>query len=826
MHLSIKTHDLLIFRLSLLSMMMGVASVDIHAATDDNDIVTLDTVVSIGNRVNQKTIVEAPVPIDVISREQIEQTGFTALKDVLAQLVPSFQVVTSRRGNTFAAVTRPAGLRGLTGGYTLVLVNGKRRHPSSLVSADGVVTERWNVADLDLIPASAVERIEVLRDGAAAQYGSDAIAGVINLILKSSDQGGEAVTTIGSRYHFAADEPDNGQLYQQTLNYGFALPNDGVLNISLEAKKENNTVRSPEATQRFFPEGDAREDTVYRRVQRHGLPKVENIYFSYNYKQLLGEEQDLELYSFGTYGQREGENSTSYRFPYTTGNIIELYPNGVSPTYTFNERDYQLVAGLQNTDTNGWKWDISSSYALNDIDHGGKNAQNPSFGPDSPIQFHSRTTNYSQWVNNFDLSRKIDFGWRAPLQFATGIEYRHEKHENIAGDEAAYANGGYIFPEGHPLAGQAALAGAVGQTLIIPEDEINLSRNVYAGYIDLGLDITDQWYLALAGRYENYSDSAGDTLTGKVTTRYDFTPAFAVRSTISNGFSAPSLGQIAFASTSTSRRLLADGSWSQEFAKFLSVENPIAQQLGAKPLTPVESTNYSLGFTFTPSNKVNIAIDGYIIDINDRILSSESLSGSYVRNLLNEAGFPHITTVSYMVNGLDTRTKGLDLVANYNEDYGKLGKVKYNLGFNWNKTSVKNVVSTPKELEAAGLNLFGRNVLNSITDAIPETNLSLGADWHIGKFNSTLRFTRYDRVTFPGVTEVTDQHYSAKWITDLDIGYRINKNIHFALGANNLFDVYPDKNTIEDKTGLPEYGTVSPFGYFGGFYYGRLTLNF
>ncbi|WP_397452338.1 TonB-dependent receptor plug domain-containing protein [Pseudomonas sp. NA-150] len=798
----------------------GYALSAAQAADDDK---TLDAVIVTGSRGSEaRTVTSSPAPIDVISAQQLEKTGSSSLRTALEKTLPSFSQRPSGTSND--SIARPYSLRGLNGSNVLVLVNGKRRHNSAVINLDSTAAYGTNPVDLDMIPISAIDHVEVLRDGASAQYGSDAIAGVINIILKQNDNGGSVSTSYGEYY-----KGDGGTI-RQTLNKGLSLPNDGFFNLSLDAKSQQTAVRARDATGSFYykqPDGsaDPREATADKDVQKNGLPKIQAINVGYNAELPLSD--DLTLYSFSTLSQRDARGGQNFRRPNSTNIIPQIYPDGTAPFYTLKEDDYQVAAGAKGLAAN-WNWDLSSTFGRDKGHSGADDTLNASLGPSSPTHFNTYTSEFDQWTNNLDVTRAFEVGLAKPMQVSWGLEYRHERYKTVSDDELSYLNGGYIYPSG-PLAGQPAAVGAQGAITLTPDDAGQASRNSYASYVDLGFNPTEKLYVGVAGRFEKYDDSSGDTRSGKLALRYDFTPTFAIRGTVSNGFRAPSLSQSVYAQTSNQYNTV-NGVAQFIQAKTVRVDSQLAKALGATDLSPEKSQNLSLGFTYKPVPQANVTLDAYQIAIKDRIALTGFLSGKGVDQILQAEGFAPGYQLKYFTNAADTTTRGIDLVTDYRVDYGQYGNVKYGLAFNYNKTQLDSIKSTPAALTAAGSNLvlFDRVAQGYLTVANPKTKLILSSDWNIGKFDINTSVTRYDKVTARDTNPTYDVTYGAKWLTDLDIAYGLTKDLTVAVGANNLFNVRADNNAFPqgDINGFPRFGSISPFDPYGGFWYTRLAYNF
>lgn len=782
-------------------------------------------IVVTGSRGQPRTVTSSPTPIDVIGGDQLGRlAGSMPLRDVLSQLVPSFQAQ-QVGSSSFDSVARPAGLRGLSGVHVLVLVNGKRRHNSSLINLNsGNVSAGANPVDLDLIPASAIDHIEVLRDGAAAQYGSDAIAGVINVILKSNTSGGAASIEGGQRYGQDGSGSD-GETIQAAISHGFRLGEDGSLTVSVEAKRQQATVRNSDITGAFyFPvngAADPRDLTVNRRTYQGGLPQIRSIYGSESSKLPIG---NVELYTTVTAGYREARVGQAGRRPNSTSDIIAIYPDGFTPYYTLHEFDFQATGGLRG-DLAGWNIDLSSTYGRNYARNGADNSLNASLGAASPTKFNTFSSAFDQWTNNLDLTRRYEvFGGRA-LQVSAGLEYRYESYVTKALDTASYINGGYVYPVATPLiGGQPGAVGAQGAIVVRPEDQANIKRNSGAAYLDLALDVTDRLLLTAAGRYEDYDDSSGHVWSGKVAARYKVADWLSLRGAFSNGFRAPSLAQQGFAQTSTQFNLVG-GTYQMIQSKVVQTGSPIAVALGAQPLRPERSRNYSLGFAFTPMSALSVTVDAYQIDLDNRITMTGLLSSAGVRAILKANGFSGDQYVRFFTNALDTRTRGVDVVGSYVHSFDGFGRFRGTVGFNYNQTDIRRIAPTPSQLSGLGLTLFDRQTQGYFTVGTPKTKLILGVDWNLGKFGVNAKETRYGGFKLLNNTASLDQSYGAKWITDLEVSYQVLERARLSVGAYNIFDVYPDKNTVGSSIGGSIYGSNSPFGAYGGYYYARLSLK-
>ncbi|NIE73646.1 TonB-dependent receptor [Pantoea sp. Tr-811] len=783
------------------------------AASNDDQATTsaqLGTVIVTGNRGSEKrTVTTSPVPIDVISAKQLQETGKPGLMEALSATVPSF-TLPEKTGWDASGMARAPSLRGLNAAQVLVLVNGKRRHTSATLNISGIHAGAAPT-DLDLIPISLIDHVEVLRDGAAAQYGSDAIAGVINVILKA-DESGTSVTNVGQGYD------GKKQTVQQSLNKGFEIGNGGILQLALDARSQNDDNK---ASANGYSYAEAYEKAGKATYGGYGTPKINLLTLGYNAE--LPVSDDLTLYSFTTYSHRKAEQGQNFRLPTITNTITtgpNGYPAGYTPTWYIDEDDFQAALGGRG-EIGEWAWDLSSTYGRNAALQGTTHNQNPSLGEATPNHFESGTWIATQLTSNLDLSRSFDIGLEKPLDLAVGLEHRKETYQVRDGDWASWANGGYCRAPG-----DCAASGAQVTNGISPAEATSTSRNSVASYIDVGFNPLPQWYLGGALRYEHYNQGVGATRSGKLTTRYDFTPEFAVRATVSNGFRAPSLANSLFSARSTTYGVV-NGVYQSINYGVLPVESGAAQALGATALKPERSTNFSLGATFQPNERLSFTADAYVINVRDRITLTGTLLGPEVTQTLLANGIDSTTGGSYFTNGANTRTKGLDLVGNYDQALGNWGKVKWTAAFNWNQTDI---LSYKENVSIQGANyaLMDRQARNFITDVQPNTKLILGANWQLDRWTSNLTLTRYGswREVNSAADRSLDREYKARWITDVDVGYQLTKDLNLAVGAQNLFDIYPERQNPSSKTMTKGYGAYSPYGFTGGYYFTRLTYNF
>ncbi|MBJ9976353.1 TonB-dependent receptor [Pseudomonas sp. S75] len=770
----------------------------------------LGTVIVTGNRGSEKrTVTSSPVPIDVISARQLQETGKPGLMEALSASVPSL-TLPEKTGWDASGMARAPNLRGLNAAQVLVLVNGKRRHTSATLNISGI-NAGAAPSDLDLIPISAIDHVEVLRDGAAAQYGSDAIAGVINVILKA-DTRGTAVSTVGQGYD------GKKQTVQQSLNKGMEIGHDGILQLALDARSQNDDNK---ASANGYSAAEALDRAGKVTYGGYGTPKINLLTLGYNAELPL--QDDLTLYSFSTWSYRKAEQGQNFRLP-TIVNTITTGPNGrpsgYTPTWYIEEYDYQAAFGAKGL-VGEWDWDLSSTYGRNQAEQGTWNNQNPSLGEATPDHFESGTWISSQLTSNLDLRRSFEVGLAKPLDVSWGLEQRRDTYQVQAGDRASWIDGGYCAAPGN-----CAASGAQVTNGISPAEASSASRNSYAGYLDLGFNPLAQWYWGAALRYEHYDRGIGATRSGKLTTRYELTPELAVRATVSNGFRAPSLANSLFSARSTTYGVV-EGVYQSINYGVLPVDSAAAKALGAEALKPEKSTNYSLGLTWQPSERLAFSADAYLIDVRDRITLTGTLLGSQVTQTLLANGIDSTSGGQYFTNGADTRTKGLDLVSSYDQNLGGAGSVKWTAAFNWNDTEILDYQQSV-DILGASYELMNRQARNLITNVQPHTKLILGGNWRLDRYRVNLGLTRYGtwREVNAANDRSLDREYKARWITDLDMGYQLTKDLELAIGARNLFDVYPERQAPSSKTMVRGYGAYSPYGFTGGYYFGRMTYTF
>lgn len=786
------------------------------AAEDEMMIVT-------GTRGIARTIAESATPIDVIGAVELERTGRFGAIAALNNLVPSFNAP-QRAGGGTATIIQTGGLRGLNPDQTLILVNGKRRHRTSLINAVSALYNGSVPVDLDLIPSSAIGRVEVLRDGAAAQYGSDAIAGVVNFILKDDREGGSVDFTAGQNINRS-----DGESYILNASLGTRLGDDGFLDLFGSARQQEISNRAVpiDRSIRLYPlingAPDPREATIDRLVTTNfGNFPVRGFTLGYNLEYNFG---DIEAYSFGTFGQRRSDLVFTYRTPRNSASLPQIYPNGFRPTLIIQEEDYEAAIGLRGQ-IGGWDWDLSSAYGKNRARQRGVETLNPSLGPTSPTELYVGALRSTEWVNSLDLTRSYDVG-AGKIQVSVGAQHRRETYAVLEGEPASYAAGNYTFVlDGvtvRPAPGGQAAAG------FTPDDAGSIARNNLAAYVDVAWDPTPSTTISAAGRFEHYDDASGDTLIGKLTARQEVTDWLSLRGAVSTGFRAPALAQQLFASTTGQFRTI-NGALNLLFIKTLPVESAAALALGSEPLQPETSTNLSAGFVLTPASGLTITVDAYQIKVKDRITITSTLTGPAVSAILVANGLSPDISAQYFTNAIDTRTRGVDVVATWKHGLGTIGDMNWNLGYNYNKTIITGIAANPPELASlgAGFALFDRRAQNNVTENLPRTKLLIANFTEIGDWSLNTRVNRFGGFNQFDNNVAQDRSYGAKWITDIELGWKATENLNIAVGANNVFNVYPDFDPIgfNPNLGAGFYATSGAFGFTGGFYYARVGVKF
>lgn len=789
--------------------------VQLDAATTE-----LESFVVVGSRGAQRSRYNSIAPVDVVKLSAMQlQMPQIGVNELLNQVVPSFNS-TRQSASDGTEHIDPASLRGLGPDQVLVLVNGKRRHTSSLINYQNTVGNGAVGTDLNAIPSSAIDRIEVLRDGAAAQYGSDAIAGVINIILKKNT--GLQVTTTGG-----ISSRSDGGLFNFSANYGAGLGKDkGYINFTFESNNRGKTTRTQNhdliifdqsALGNFFAydftenpaasrayddaqldaKGLTRDDFNFQVGDAKSMNNQGLINFGYKLS------SKTEVYANTSLSVRNGTGYGFRRLPSETSNVVaSIYPNGFQPTLNSNIKDFSFSAGVRQK-IGSWELDLSNTYGRNSFGYEVKNSNNSSMGSASPTEFNAGSHAFAQNTVNADLSHEIIRGQNT-INLAFGSELRFEKYSITAGDKESWNFYG-LEPNG--------VAGAQSFPGFTPENAVTANRNSIALYGDADFSFNQKLLLGAAARFENYSDF-GSTINGKLSGRYNFCQAFSLRGAISTGFRAPSLHQQYFSNFYSDIAQSGEGIINKGI---FPIGSDIAHAIGLPALKEETSVNYSAGFTTRPIKNLVITLDGYWINIKNRIVITSSITDPRIDALGAESG-------RFFTNAIDTKTKGLDIVATYTVPFASGNKLDFSLASNFTQTKISKY-HFPESL--SGLNqddYFGPDQQSLIESNYPKSKHIFTIDLNIKKFNFLVRNTYWGEVTRNGFPFGEVQVHKGKITTDLEAAYKITSSLSLSAGANNVFDVFPDQQVYSNSYfGVFKYAPVQ-MGVMGTFYYAKLIL--
>ncbi len=814
----------------------------VHAQEGGN----VDAIIVTGTRTTGLRAVDSPAPVQVLGADVLKRTGQPDLRDALAQNVPSFTA--QAFGGDTAAFNLSIKLRGVSPNHALVLVNGKRRHGTANVAVSGGPYGGGAAADLSLIPVTSIDHVEVLLDGAAAQYGTDAIAGVVNIIQKKNGSGGSINVNSGKYF-------DGGGLTADFMaNVGITPFDKAYLNLSFETKYHDFSFRgdldprvintgaagniSANLLPRFPGLVNAKDYPYVNRIV--GDAQTRSRTFTYNAGYEITPE--INFYTFGSYGYKFGQAYENYRVPTAITGVSPTdipFPLGFSPKEAITENDYSVAAGFDGV-VDGWNWDISTVYGKDHASVDVLASVNGSLYRDSstltrngtsPNTFHDGDFISSQWTSTLDLSKEFDVGLAGPLNVAGGAEYRKDMYAIRAGDPTSYYGTGAQSFFGYA-----------------PVSASHNTRNNKAVYLNLAAEVVEGLTVDAAVRHEDYSDFGGTTVY-KLTARYDFNDMFAIRGTASTGFRAPTLGEGFYAGIN-----VGPTSVSGVFAP----NSAGAKFLGASGLGPEESKNYSVGFVAHPLPGLTMTLDGYKIELTDRIVQTGNFFGynsnraviqsPSVLQALTGSGVtidPQIFTaasgsvgVVMFVNGLDTTTKGADFVATYPTDLGDYGRIDWALTANYNVTKIDRVAPPPTNVDQRVM-LLDAIAQATLTKTTPKYRAALSANWTYGQFGVHLKETligpSYNLSQDPLSANLLKTTIAKAGITDLEVSYSPIESVRVSVGANNLFNEYPNKvngtlrngQYLTNSSGyVTKYPTFSPFGINGGYYYGKVTYSF
>jgi iron complex outermembrane receptor protein len=784
------------------------AAPSVAAAQDE-----VDPIVVLGTRRSDLTALTSATPVDVVSADKLKSSGADNISAALQKLVPSFHFVQDNPSTSVQYAVKGASLHGLGPDQVLVLVNGVRYHLNSQLNTGYLGYGRGaQMVDIDTIPAAAIENVEILRDGASAQYGSDAIAGVINIKLKTNSSGGNAAIQAGSY------STGGGTRVSASGTAGFSLPHDGSLTISAEAALSGELDVGSVDTRQYYFTGDSREATVNRHWF-YGSGKYNKYGILANAE--LPINDTLTAFGFATATSRQNYGFANFRRPIDDGNVRSVYPNGFQPMQKVTSTDYDVATGLRHES------DVVGTTTFT-VEHGRSEAAiytwntiNASLGASSPTAGSSGSTISDSTNVSLDNTKDFAVSWLAsPLTVGAGLAYRHEGYEIVAGDSMTWINGGGLIADGTNAGKQAAL-GSQGASGFQPADAGTSGRDVAGGYVDLEAKLTDKLDIGLAGRSEHYSDF-GWTSNGKISGRYAFTPKIAIRGTASTGYRAPSIGQVNYSRTSG-----IFVSNVQYLQRILPADSAAAKALGAEPLRPEKSKNYSAGVVLQPAHGMVITVDAYQVKVDDRIVLTGTLSGTYVSSVLAAAGFPQLQGAQFFTNALDTKTQGIDVLVRKTFRFEN-SSLDLSAAFNTTSTHITRIAANPSQLSGANITLIDRQQKGFITKGQPNSKLVLSAAYSRDGWTVTPTVKRYGRYLFLDATvPARDQSFSSQWIADLNIQLPKYKNMQFSLGANNILDSHPDKQIVAARNPIvSEYSSLSPEGAYGTYYYMRMGLTF
>ncbi|REL27973.1 TonB-dependent receptor [Thalassotalea euphylliae] len=865
------------FRAGALALAVGAAlgTTPAYAFDDDAAVEEVEKIVVVGSRAAPRSIADSAVPVDIVGGDELGKSASSDMLDQLVSSVPSFNVRAQPISDA-ATLIRPVNLRGLSSDSTLVLVNGKRRHRASVIAFQGGgVNDGAQGPDISVIPSVALKQVEVLRDGAAAQYGSDAIAGVMNFVLKDDADGGSLSIKRGEFYE------GDGATTTVDGNIGLPFTDDGSVNLSFQYKQADATSRS---VQRADAQGlfDAGNSAIQNPAQIWGNPEIDDdITLFGNVKLDLGD--DKEFYLFGNYAERDVTGGFYYRNPHNRSNVYsidggqtllvgdvaqatqgaertcavvpanvpnvlntqayldmvadpncfsmnQIFPGGYTPQFGGNITDTSLTAGVKGDIQSGiledWFFDLSGSVGRNESDFFLKNTLNPSLGLSTPVDFDTGKYIQLEKTFNFDLVKGVDIGLEEPLNVATGIEFREESFEIIAGEEASWIAG--------PYADQGFNIGSHGFAGFSPDAAGRNDRRNWAAYVDLEAYLTEDFMVGGALRWEDFT-TFGSTTNYKLTAQYSLTEEVSLRASTSTGFRAPTVGQANVVNTATS---LVNGELIQSFTA--PPTDPLAAFYGGTELQPEESESYAAGLVYS-SGDFFLTIDVYNIEVEDRIAQSSQIS---VRpqdyDELRALGVQNpelISAVTYFANNFDTTTRGVDIVANYSMSLMG-GDTQFSLAYNFNETEVDSrdpiidPISGNPVLDDNGELQFVTTdgKVRRLEEGMPDhrATFTVSQTWdEVAAFVRLNYFGEYYAVHADDTSEQFSETADAAVTVDLEASYFINDMFTVSIGASNIFD----QEAEELQNGVPEilggqYYESGPFDYNGGFYYAKLTYNF
>lgn len=768
----------------------------------------------IGNSARSvSTQAHSTTQVTVVSAAQLKQTGQTNVMAALAQLSPSISSP-AIGGSGGSGFTRTMTLRNLNADETLILVNGKRRHIGAnfLQTAGGT-----DPSDISLIPMSAIDRVEVITEGATALYGQDAIAGAVNIILKTSDHGGSlAVENSG---FYAGD----GQAIDINGNYGFKLGrNGGYMNLAGQFTNQLPTNRSGLYEKDLYFAGTAPASGGLGKDNSRNLGLVRNRLETFSANGMLPLGENIELYTTDTYSHRDAWVPEAFRPPADPETVVALHPNGMTPYLNMTQNDFQVNNGIRGTIAH-WSWDAYVNYGRDDQRYNMQDSDNPTYGLASQTYFYDGSNIASDLNVGAKASRHFNIGFLPkPVNIEFGLDYRHDTFQMTAGDTQSWANGGVLILEG-PYAGTAGTAGAADHSGTPPSLTSNSARDIFDGHVNLDFYVLPQWEWTLGGRAVSYSDTTAVT-TGSIGTRYNLSKKWAIRGSVNTGYRPPTLAQLNYY-------------YAAQGPTYTTVQLPSGSQaaraLGSNGLKGEYSRSYSIGIDATPIKNMHLTANLYRIAINDRLANSSQFGGPALENLIGDIGFPNVQYASYYTNPVNTVTNGGDLALDYTWNLKKAGTLRVGIALNFADTEITHFNKAPSQLTALGLTYFNAVAQNTLEHQYPKNSENINANWKIGKFSvfaQEMRYGSYTYILSPGMPQNEWSQIHPGFITNAEVGYDVTRHLHVAVGANNLFNKYPTKINrelnLKYQSGIFTYPQTSTYGFSGGMYYVKANINF
>ncbi|MBL4672375.1 MAG: TonB-dependent receptor [Arenicella sp.] len=807
-----------------------------------SDAIALEEIVvtGIGSRNKERSASDLAVPVDVISTKDLERTNQVDIGQSLHFSAPSFNAV--KFGiNDLAPLVDPASLRGLGPDQTLLLVNGKRRHKVAFFSLNHGVGKGQLGNDINAIPSAAIKNVEILRDGAAAQYGSDAIAGVVNLSLKDASSGGSARIYTGTSYTkpkfdgissagangesiYGGGSISDGDTFSISANFGLGWGDDGFINTTVWRHKNDSYDRSGTYTHSagWYPDDPAltqaqneAEDTRLRELNgidldRAVLGGAENTNYGVFVNAGRPINDNWDFYAFGGYSEKEVIGGIFSRAAARDDrSALGIFPNGFNPETPSELNDYQIVAGARGELVNGWGLDVSAGYSGNELDLFARNTVNPSLGNASPTEFFTGALEVTQTILNADLTMPLGSDGNTTL--ALGTELRYETFQQTPGDLASYIAG--------PLAGAGGKdVGSTGREGYSDITGGDWSRNNVGVYAEIERDFSENFLVSGAIRAENYSDFGSDT-SFKLASRYRFSEGFALRGSFSQSFRAPALAQTHY---SNFAQIAFNNEGDSVVTPFLPIRDSRVQSaFGISELKPETSRDFALGFTAQPTENLSLTVDLYQIKLKDRII----VSGGITAADFSQFADTNFNEINIFTNAVDTTTKGIDIVANYDMEFDSGNALTLSFAANFNDTKV-DAFNIPAAFGDSDI-IDDRDIV-FLTDGVPNQKIIVTADYNVGMFDLLARATNFGEVQDSRETDPATggaQVFASKTLVDLSATARINDHLDISLGINNVFDEYPDLLITPNVRGEVLYSRrTNQFGTLGRF--ASFTVNY